>query len=158
MIRASRSADLESLQRMIATGADPATAEPNGFNTVIAITAGPDIPPLVEVDRERPSEPDAIAALEFLLALGVDVNSQDDGGVGAIHNAARRGFTDVVQFLAANGADLNRPDAAGRTPLDYALGRYPMLFGPPPVRETTAAALRDLGAVEGAGQAPPRRQ
>ncbi len=158
LIRAARSADLESLQRMVAAGADPATAEPDGFNTLIAVTAGPDIPPLVEVDRERPSEPDAIEAIGYLLSLGVDINAQDDDGVGAMHTAARRGYTNVVRFLAANGADLNRADGDGRTPLDYALGRYPMLFGPPPVRETTAAALRELGAGEGAGQAPGRRQ
>jgi uncharacterized protein len=158
LIRAARSADLESLRRMIAAGADPASAEPTGFNTVIAVTEGPEIPPLVEVDRERPDEPDAIAALEFLIGQGVDLNARGPQGVSAIHTAARRGFREVVRFLAANGADLNATDAGGRTPLDYALGRYQMMFGNPPVHEATAALLRELGGVEGAGQTPPRRQ
>jgi ankyrin repeat protein len=42
----------------------------------------------------------------------------------AIHGAALRGFTYAVEFLAANGADLEPKDANGRTPLDLALGNY----------------------------------
>ena len=42
----------------------------------------------------------------------------------ALHGAAMRGFNAVVEFLAANGADLEAKDANGRTPLDLAKGNY----------------------------------
>ncbi len=42
----------------------------------------------------------------------------------AIHGASLRGFTYIVEFLAANGADLTAKDANGRTPLDLASGNY----------------------------------
>jgi ankyrin repeat protein len=46
----------------------------------------------------------------------------------AIHGAAMRGFTSVVEFLAAHGADLEAQDADGKTPLDLAMGRYTETF------------------------------
>ncbi len=42
----------------------------------------------------------------------------------AIHGAAQRGFTYIVEFLAAHGADLEAKDSNGRTPLDLASGNY----------------------------------
>jgi ankyrin repeat protein len=42
----------------------------------------------------------------------------------ALHGAAMRGFNSVVEFLAANGAELEPKDANGRTPLELAMGRY----------------------------------
>jgi ankyrin repeat protein len=42
----------------------------------------------------------------------------------ALHGAAQRGFTYAVKFLAAHGAQLDVPDANGKTPLDLALGNY----------------------------------
>ncbi len=42
----------------------------------------------------------------------------------ALHGAAMKGLTPVVEFLVAHGADLNATDANGRTPLDLAMGRY----------------------------------
>jgi hypothetical protein len=39
-----------------------------------------------------------------------------------LHGAAARGFTAFVEFLAANGADVQAKDADGRTPLDLARG------------------------------------
>ena len=42
----------------------------------------------------------------------------------AIHGAAQRGFTYIVEFLAAHGADVEALDANDRTPLDLAMGRY----------------------------------
>jgi hypothetical protein len=39
-----------------------------------------------------------------------------------------RGFTSVVEFLAAHGADLEAQDADGKTPLDLAMGRYTETF------------------------------
>jgi ankyrin repeat protein len=153
LIRAARSADLESLRLLIAAGADPTTPEPNGLTTALAVAAGPEIPPLTVVDRERPAEPDAIAALQFLAEHGVDLNAGDRQGATPLHTLARRGFTQVIAFLAAEaGADLNARDRAGRTPLDYALGRSPVLFGKPPESAAAAALLRELGGVEGASR------
>src|SRR4030095_2320702 len=36
----------------------------------------------------------------------------------ALHGAAERGFNAFIEFLVANGADLQAKDANGRTPLD----------------------------------------
>jgi len=153
MIRAARSADVESMRLLAAAGADPKQAEPDGFNTVLAVTAGPEIPPLTVVDRERPAEPDAVVALEYLLEQGVDVNGVDGFGATALHTAAKRGYVEVVRFLAAHGANLNAADRFGNTPLDYALGRSPAMFGAPPQSPAAAAALRELGAGEGVRKA-----
>ena len=135
---------------LIEAGADPKLREPDGFNAVLAVTAGPEIPPLVVVDRERPAEPDAVAALTFLLDSGVDVTAADAFfGATALHTAAKRGYPEVVRLLAARGADLNATDRGGNTPLDYALGRSPAMFGAPPQSPAAAAVLRELGAREG---------
>ncbi len=40
----------------------------------------------------------------------------------ALHGAAEHGFDKFIEFLVANGADLNAKDANGRTPLDVARG------------------------------------
>jgi len=42
----------------------------------------------------------------------------------ALHGAAIRGFDSVIEFLAANGADLEAMDANDRTPADLAMGNY----------------------------------
>lgn len=154
LIRAARSADVEAMRLLVDAGADPKLAEPDGFNTVLAVSVGPEIPPLTVVDRERPAEPDALVALEFLVARGVDVNAADGFGATALHTAAKRGYVEVVRFLAAHGANLDAADRTGHTPLDYALGRSPAFFGPPPESPSAAAALRELGAREGVPVAP----
>ncbi len=40
----------------------------------------------------------------------------------ALHGAAEHGFDKYIEFLVANGADLNAKDSSGRTPLDVARG------------------------------------
>jgi ankyrin repeat protein len=74
----------------------------------------------------------------------------------AIHGAAQRGFTFIVEFLAAHGADLTATDANGRTPLDLAAGRYSEDFlrqAPEPHVETVKV-LEALLAAQSAGVAP----
>ena len=125
LIRAARSADLDSLRLLIEAGADPTLREPDGLNAVLAVTAGPEIPPLTVVDRERPAEPDAIAALKFLLERGADVNATDGSASPRCTPLRNAVSSNVLRFLAAHGAALDAADRGGRTPLDYALGRSP---------------------------------
>ena len=42
----------------------------------------------------------------------------------ALHGAAMKGFTSIVELLVANGADMHAKDANGRTPIELAMGRY----------------------------------
>jgi hypothetical protein len=59
--------------------------------------------------------------------------------------------------LAEAGAQLDVPDADGKTPLDYAMGRYRLGFleEAPAPRPEMAAVLRELGAGKEHADAPP---
>lgn len=46
----------------------------------------------------------------------------------AVHGAARMGLNSVIEFLAANGAELDVVDANGATPYDLAAGNYTESF------------------------------
>lgn len=76
----------------------------------------------------------------------------------ALHGAAERGFNAFVEFLVANGADLQAKDANGRTPLDLARGA-----GVAGVRGAaaepfpkTAALLESLMAAKGISLSSPK--
>jgi hypothetical protein len=58
--------------------------------------------------------------------------------------------------LVQAGADIDVEDADGKTPLDYAMGRYRLGFleEAPEPRTQVAAALRALGARKESPQAP----
>ena len=76
----------------------------------------------------------------------------------ALHGAAGRGLTAFVEFLAANGADLEAKDASGRTALDLARGGVNLGgFGAPPPEPfpETAALLVSLMAAQGIPLASP---
>jgi ankyrin repeat protein len=51
------------------------------------------------------------------------VNAQDARGQTALHGAASKGYTQLVQFLAERGATLDAVDQNGSTPLDAANGK-----------------------------------
>jgi hypothetical protein len=110
---------------------------------------GPELPSLIEADR-RPTEDEAIAAIDFLLSHGVEPSVANSAGATALHIAAQRNYPGVIRHLAEQGADLNVADRGGYTPLDYALGNLPSrrAKAPAPPAEITAAAaaLRELGA------------
>ena len=64
-----------------------------------------------------------LAAAEFLLAHGTDVNEQDerrDGGCTALHYAALHGQSEMVTMLLAHGANIELQTGAGATPFFYA--------------------------------------
>jgi ankyrin repeat protein len=51
------------------------------------------------------------------------VNASDSHGDTPLHNAALRGYKEVVEVLVAHGADVNAKNSRGRTPLDEAARR-----------------------------------
>jgi hypothetical protein len=97
----------------------------------------------------------AIEALSLCLKHGADVNAFNNAGQTALHIAVERSNR-LVEFLAAQGAELDLKDKDGRTPLDVALGVSASNFqgrrgaAPSVVRESTAALLRKLMGADSA--------
>lgn len=149
LIRAARSSDVEAMRVLIEGGADPSLHddERGGINTLVAVMTGPELPQLIEADP-RPTEEEAIAAIDFLMDRGVDASIGNDLGTAALHIAALRDYPGVIRHMAERGADLNVADSDGFTPLDYALGNLPgrLRAQAPPADNAAAAALRELGA------------
>jgi hypothetical protein len=99
------------------------------------------------------TEEEAIEAVRVLLELGADVNAVDDNGETAMHGAAYQSRFQLVDFLAAHGADIkiwNTKNKAGWTPLLIAQGHRPGNFRLAP--DTVAAIEKVMRA---AGVEPP---
>ena len=85
-----------------------------------------------------------LPAVKYLVEeLALDVNVVDQDGNTAVHNAAARGDTEMVRYLASKGANVKRFNRAGQTTIDVANG---------PVQRTqpypdTIKLLESLGAV-----------
>jgi ankyrin repeat protein len=149
LIRAARSSDVEAMRVLIEGGADPSLHDDKrgGITPLLAVTMGPELPSLIEAERQ-PTEEKAIAAIDFLLDHGVAPTIANDIGTTALHMAALRNYPGIVRHMAERGADLNVADREGLTPLDYALGRLPprLRAKAPGADSAVAAALRELGA------------
>ena len=67
-------------------------------------------------------EKDALESVRMLWNLGgFDINATTGTtGQTALHGAASRGATSIIQFLVDHGANLTAKDRHGRTPLDEA--------------------------------------
>jgi uncharacterized protein len=182
--RAAVAADVEALKLLIEYGADvewtpqakdddaprgpgsnagksPLTAAMNGGKGV-GMAGGPgDIregedPPFREIADRKPAH-----AMAVLLEAGADPNRQTARGSTLLHDAARARMMDVIEVLAAHGAQLDALNEDGLTALDVAEGRRAEGAeaprgpgGPPgllglasddrPSREEIAAKLREL--------------
>ena len=149
LIRAARSSDVEAMRVLVDHGADPSLRDDKrgGITPLVAVMMGPELPALIEAERE-PSEQKAIAAIDFLLDHGAKPTLGNDLGTTALHVAALRDYPGVVKHLAERGADLDVADREGFTPLDYAVGRLPakLRAKAPGADSAVAAALRELGA------------
>jgi ankyrin repeat protein len=149
MIRAARSSDVDAMRLLVEAGADPSLRDDKrgGITPLVAVMSGPELPQLIEAERQ-PSEEKAIAAIDFLLEKGAKLDVGNALGTTALHTAALRDYPAVIKHLAEKGFDLNVKDSEGFTPLDYAVGRLPSkVRAKAPGPESGAAnALRELGA------------
>jgi ankyrin repeat protein len=156
LLRAAKALDAPAIELLLKHGADITLANSRGITPIMA-AAG-----LGSVDADTRGfyltedvEQRSIASLRLLIKAGGDINSKDSRGLTPLHEAARWGWNDVVQFLADSGADLNARDNRGNTPVDSALGKAggnSRGGARIDVHEDTAALLRKLMAAA----APPR--
>jgi uncharacterized protein len=146
---ASKNADLPYMRLLVELGADPLLANEDECTPLMA-AAGMGAQPRGE---EPGTEPEAIAAAEYLLGFGADINTVDQNGETVMHAAAYKGMPKMVQFLADHGAKIeiwNRKNKSGWTPLLIAQGFRPGNFVPSP--DTIEAIERVMRA---AGVTPP---
>ncbi len=105
-LRASQSGDIVLMKLLLAHGADPKIATLLG---VTALQAAAGIG-WVEGITYQWSQEQTDEAVKLLLDLGLDPNAQADTGRVALHGAAHKGSTKVVQLLFDHGAKLNIRD------------------------------------------------
>jgi len=129
-LRASQSGDIVLMKLLLAHGADPKIATVLGV-TALQVASGIG---WVEGITYEWSPQDTLEAVKMLLDLGLDPNAQADTGRVALHGAAHKGSTAVVQVLADHGAKLdvhdygNTDNRGGKLaimtwqPVDYADG------------------------------------
>ena len=138
MLYASRTADVPLMKLLVELGADPAEPNVDGCTPLMA-AAGVGVR---SVDEEAGTEAEVVEAIEYLVSLGMDVNTVDQNMETAMHGAAYRNFPLVVNCLAKHGADSklwDHKNSSGWTPVMIAQGKRPGSFKPSPVTE---AALR----------------
>jgi ankyrin repeat protein len=146
---ASKTADLPYMRLLVELGADPLLPNKDGCTPLMAAAGIGCTAP----DEEAGTEPEALAAVEYLLSLGADVNTVDQNGETAMHGAAYKSLPKMVQLLADKGAKIdvwNKKDKYGWTPLLLAEGFRPGNFKPS--FETIDAIHRVMRA---AGVTPP---
>jgi len=143
LMRAAKHGDHAALRLLLDHGADPALAQRN-HTTALMFAAGLGRGQGV-FTKDIGTERDLLEGVKVLVARGIDVNVFNDNGQTALHFAAQVS-DDIVRYLAAHGARLEPRDKQGRTPVDLALGigARGRAGGPPPVRQGTAALLRQL--------------
>jgi ankyrin repeat protein len=136
-LRAALAGDLTAMRLLLEHGADARIATFQGTTPLMA-AAG------VNWVFNQTFDEGAAALLEAVKLcheLGLDVNATNSMGLRAIHGAANRGSNDIVEFMAAHGANLDVPDAHGRTPRVWAEGVF--LATHPPERKPATIALLD---------------
>src|SRR5262249_50803459 len=146
---ASKTADLSYMKLVVELGASPLQPNKDGCTPLMAAAGIGTLAP----DEEAGTEPEALAAVEYLLSLKADVNTVDKNGETAMHGAAYKSLPKMVQLLAEKGAKIdvwNRKDKYGWTPLMIAEGFRPGNFKPS--ADTIEAIHRVMRA---AGVTPP---
>jgi ankyrin repeat protein len=146
---ASKTADVPYMRLLVNLGADPLLPNKDGCTPLMAAAGIGTLAPT----EEAGTEPEALAAVEYLLSLGASVNTVDENGETAMHGAAYKSLPKMVQLLADKGAKIdlwNRKNKYGWTPLMIAEGFRPGNFKPS--ADTIDAIHRVMRA---AGVTPP---
>jgi ankyrin repeat protein len=146
-LRAALAGDVTVMRLLLAHGADAGIATSAGTTPLMAAAGVNWV--FNQTFDEGPAA--LLAAVTLCHELGADVNAANSMGLSAIHGAANRGSNDIIEFLAANGAELDVPDRQGRTPLAWAEGVF-LATHPPQRKQETIALLEALERARSAGR------
>ncbi len=143
-VGASRtSSNAEILKALLAAGADQHLTTDDGTTPFMA-AAGLGRSTYTPRQPRGVRSPSAEEAVRVLLEAGADVNAVNEADFTALHGAAFRGLNEVVEYLVAQGADIDARDFRGRTAYRMAEGsKQSFQFQSWP---ETAALLAELGA------------
>lgn len=148
---AARFLEPEIMQVLVAGGADPKQKMPNGATPVMVAVgmgsgANEDRRGIAAIDFGKVEpESQVLDTVKAALALSGDVNAASVAGDTALHAAASLGHDTVVQFLVAQGAEINVKNKRGQTPLMAVLTARKRDEN---ANLDTVALLRKLGATE----------
>jgi ankyrin repeat protein len=148
---ACRNADLEMMKLLVELGADPHKPNADGSTPLMAAAGLGCYAP----DEEAGTEDECVAACDYLISLGADVNAVDKKNQTAMHGAAYKSLPKVAQLLAAKGAKIavwNQKNDHGWTPLLIAQGFRPGNFKP---SVPTITAISEIMRASGVEPPPP---
>lgn len=138
-------ADLEYMQLLVEFGADPMIPNEQGTTPLMmAAGIGSHAP-----EEEAGSEMECLAAVQYLVSLGGDVNTVDNRGETAMHGAAYKNAPAVAAYLHEQGTSIqlwNTKNKRGWTPLLIAEGYRPGNFKP---SFETVDAITDIMLAQG---------
>ena len=134
---------LEIIRTLLAAGADQHLTTDDG-TTPFMVAAGLGRATYTPREPRGVRSESAEAAVRILLEAGADINAANEADFTALHGAAYRGLNEVIEYLVAEGADLDARDFRGRTPYRIAEGtKQSFQFQSWP---ESAALLERLGA------------
>jgi len=148
---ACRNADLPLMKLLVELGADPHRPNADGSTPLMAAAGLGCYAP----DEEAGTEDECVAACEYLIGLGADVNAVDKKNQTAMHGAAYKSLPKVAMLLASKGAKIetwNRKNERGWTPLLIAQGFRPGNFKP---SVPTLTAIGEIMRSHGIEPPPP---
>ncbi|MEY4640181.1 MAG: hypothetical protein RLZZ227_175, partial [Pseudomonadota bacterium] len=117
-LRATIAGDLRVMRLLLEHGADPSIASNDGTTPLMA-AAGVSWAVSETFDEGADA---LLEAVKLTHSLGNDINAVNTMGLRALHGAANRGSNAIIEYLAANGAQLDVKDNEDRSAIDWAEG------------------------------------
>lgn len=158
LLRAAKAQDAPAIELLLKHGARMDLSTSQGMVPILAVAGiGSGERDSRGYYRATDIQEKAIASMEIMIAHGADVTAKAGRtDQTPLHGAAQWGWTKVIEYLVAKGADINAADSRGMTPLDYAQGRSGGR-GPGPVRTEAAELIIAKGGKAGTPVAQPGR-
>jgi len=116
-----QSSSVDVLRALIDGGADLTLTSDDG-TTPLMMAAGLGKATYTPREPQGVRSSSAEAAVQLLVEAGADVNAANEADFTALHGATFRGLNEVVEYLVAQGADIDARDFRGRTAYRMAEG------------------------------------